>query len=313
LKELITRTIARAGSAWNTFWFEADGVEQTRLFRRLFGLVFFVFVLSRTPDLHIFYMKGGIGVGELFKDAPDFQFRRSLLHFFTSPASVWALHLALLGSLLTLSFGIFPRASACVAWVLEMSFVNRNMAVSFGVDAISTFFLFYLVFADYRSRAGNAPKDWRATIGSVAFRLSQLQICIIYMYSGLDKVKGTTWWRGEAMWYVLSNPQLTRYDFSWVSQMPILLGVATYATLFWEIYFPALIWYRKARYPLLVFGVLLHVGIGTMMILPTFGMLMILTYSFFLKPEHAAWVNGFLRKPKFVPQVPVRAADESYV
>jgi hypothetical protein len=53
--------------------------------------------------------------------------------------------------------------------------------------------------------------------------------------------------------------------------------------LFWEIYFPVLVWQPKVRKPMLFFGVLLHIGIFLFMNLPSFGFMMISLYVLFLK------------------------------
>ena len=35
---------------------------------------------------------------------------------------------------------------------------------------------------------------------NVATRLLQVHLCVIYMFGGLAKVRGETWWDGSAMW-----------------------------------------------------------------------------------------------------------------
>jgi hypothetical protein len=72
-----------------------------------------------------------------------------------------------------------------------------------------------------------------------------------------------------------------------MAQMPILITIATYATLVWEIYFPVLVWSGRVRYTWLLGGVLLHASIGIMMNLPFFALLMVGAYSVFLRKHHA--------------------------
>ena len=119
----------------------------------------------------------------------------------------------------------------------------------------------------------------------MAYRLCQIQVCIIYAFSGLKKLKGVSWWNGEAIWNSLTDPQLARWDFSWAAHFPLALAGMAYLTLAWEIYFPALIWIRPIRKPLLIMGIFLHLGIAVGLCLPFFGGLMVMTYVLFLDRE----------------------------
>src|SRR5208282_2742533 len=96
----------------------------------------------------------------------------------------------------------------------------------------------------------------------IAFRFSQIQICIIYAFSGFEKLRGIKWWQGEALWDVLANFQVARWDFTWIASFPVLIVVATYLTVLWEIYFPVLVWVRPWSRWMLLFGMVLHIGIG---------------------------------------------------
>lgn len=275
--------IASGWQAWSRFWFESDSPSRMRLFRLAFGLLIFALYLIRSLDLELYFSNEGVLPLSVVRELMPLQYRPSILHYWEGDAPLWSLHALFLLSLLSMAAGIFPRASAIVALVLHVSFIHRNMASVYGVDLISTFFLFYLCFANGREDAGSASR----TLGSMVFRLSQLQVCIIYGYSGLEKLKGGPWWKGEAIWDVLANAQLARWDFSFVSYVPLLIVLATYTTLIWEVYFPVLIWLPRFRYPMLFFGVLLHIGIGVGLSIPFFGTLMIVTYALFLEDRHA--------------------------
>jgi hypothetical protein len=180
------------------------------------------------------------------------------------------------------------------------------MAIVYGLDMISVFFLLYLSIANTRlsdERASSKDKDWSALLTSVSLRLIQIQLCIIYAYSGWEKLKGVAWWRGEAMWLVFASPQYARFELGWVSHFPLLLSAATYLTLLWEIYFPMAVWMPKLRPWLLAGGVLMHLGIGLTILIPFFSAVMISIYVTFLTEEQAKRamariVNFFYRKPQ---------------
>ncbi len=230
------------------------------------------------------YSQSGILPTTVMEQVMPMGYRISLLNWIQADWAIWTCHFALLASLASLALGLFPGLASISAFVLHVSFIHRNMASGYGIDSIATFFLLNLVIG------GGLPGSTRESLG---LRLSQLQVCIIYFYSGMEKIRGAQWWKGEAVWDVMANAQLARWDFSWISGVPLLVAVVTWSTLLWEVYFPALIWVRKLRYPMLVFGVVLHLGIGTAMSIPYFGSLMICSYALFLRREDAQRVTNY--------------------
>jgi hypothetical protein len=62
----------------------------------------------------------------------------------------------------------------------------------------------------------------------------------------------------------------------------------------WELYFPVLVWSRRTRLPMLVFGVLMHLGIAVTMMLYDFEMLFIATYGFFFKNRDFRWLGRWI-------------------
>jgi hypothetical protein len=298
-----------AWAGWNRFWFEADGAAQMRVFRVAFGLLLFGAYLIRTLDLEFYYSEGGLLNSALLPDVFPTAFRPSLFLIFPGNGFLWTANTIFLVSLLTLAFGVYPRISAVIASIIHISFLHRNMGVHFGADTMATYFLLYLCFADYRERY----KDAVAVLGSAAFRLCQIQLCVIYAYSGLQKLRGVLWWRGEGVWSVLANSQMARWDFSWMAHFPLTLTAMSYLSLFWEIYFPLLIWVKPLRYPLLVFGVLFHLGIAVSISIPFFGLIMIVFYLLFLDAAHAKGLERGLKKYLFFNQVPAQIADRFIV
>lgn len=293
------RESMRAGwSAWCRFWFEAEFEQQMRLFRRLVAWLLLFAYVQRSLDLELYFSDAGIAPLAILPEVMDLRFRHSLFGLLPSTGALWALNGVFLLSLLALAMGWAPRLAAIVALMIHVSFLHRNMAAAYGADTLSTFFFLYFCLADFRRKDAATAVDFRSILGSVAFRLCQIQICIVYFYSGLHKFKGAYWWRGEAIWGVLANSQLARFDFSWAAHFPLFFVLGTYATLLFEIYFPALIWLRPARKPLLFFGFMMHLGIGIAMNIAIFATLMIFTYSLFLDRDAAARLNRVLERAK---------------
>lgn len=273
MKSLAKDFFANAWRSWNRFWFESNRPESMALFRALFGSLLFVYILTRTPDVPYFYSEGGTLPLAQMRELLDMGARQSVFFWLSSDAALWVGHALLLMSLASLAVGFYPRVSALVAYVLHVSFVHRNMTAAYGIDSISVFFLLNLILVSARTNS-----FW----GSIAFRLCQLQVCVIYFYSGLEKLKGTHWWYGDAIWRVLANHQLAVADFSWLAPFPLLIVLSTWGTLLWEVYFPVLVWLPAWRRWMLLAGVGLHVGISLTMNIPFFGFLMMFAYAVFL-------------------------------
>ena len=132
----------------------------------------------------------------------------------------------------------------------------------------------------------------------------QIQVCVIYGYSGMEKIKGWRWWNGSALWDVLSAGNMQRWDLSFVAHMPVVIAAMVYVVLAWEIYFPVLIWVPKLRLPMLAFGVAMHIGIFLFMNLPSFGFLMMTLYLLFLSEKELqlglSGLKAWLPKRRFI-------------
>jgi hypothetical protein len=272
------------------------------LFRKLLASTLLIFYVFRSWDLELFFSDQGIAPRSVLSVLMVTDFRYSLLNVFPSTGALWFFHGAFLICLLSILAGFWVRGAAIVGTVLHLSFLHRNLGGCYGVDLIATFFLLYFCAADFR-RVQPARPDRRALLGSVAFRLCQIQVCIIYAYSGMHKLKGVNWWRGDAIWYTVANFQMTSLDFSWLAHFPLLVAVATFSTLLWELYFPVLIWVKPVKYPLMIFGVFLHLGIAITLNIPFFGALMVCTYSLFLEEDLASRVSSFLTWSPQKPRV----------
>jgi hypothetical protein len=282
---MIQQKLADLWKAWDKFWFGSNSPDKMRLFRLIFCLMLFVFYCIRSLDIDLYFSNHGIAHTDILPEIVIQKYRYSLLTLFPSDGALWFFNSVLLVSLLLLAFGVLPRLFAAIVLIVHVSFIHRNPGGTYGVDTISIFYMLFLLMADFRKSDSSRGEDLRSILGSMAYRFSQIQLCVIYFYSGVHKLKGLSWWQGDALWNVMANAQLARWDFSLLTHLPWAIVGATYGTLIFEIYFPALVWSPKTRYPLLLAGVLMHVGIGLFMNIPYFAFLMVLLYVFFLPNE----------------------------
>jgi hypothetical protein len=140
---------------------------------------------------------------------------------------------------------------------------------------------------------------------NVAIRLLQIHVCIIYLMAGLSKLLGRAWWDGTAIWMTVANfefapMQIEAYMWflEFLGRYQLLFDAFNTGgglfTLVFEIGYPFLIWRPRLRWAFLCAAILLHGGIGLLMGLKTFSLMMLVMNMAFLRKEEVAWiVNTF--------------------
>jgi hypothetical protein len=103
----------------------------------------------------------------------------------------------------------------------------------------------------------------------------QIQLCIGYFWSGLEKALGTQWWTGEAIWRALMLPTFFRYSLEWLSSAPWIPLALGWGTLILEMGYPIFIWPKRTRRAWLIGIIAMHAGIGCFLGLWLFALIMI--------------------------------------
>src|SRR5437868_14008234 len=97
----------------------------------------------------------------------------------------------------------------------------------YGMDYFAHIGLFYCIIMP-TSNAVSLPVvlGWRNSSPSIAAGLTrkmlQVQLCIVYLSSGLEKACGIEWWNGEAIWRSVTLPTFKEFDVSWIAYVPWL-------------------------------------------------------------------------------------------
>ena len=294
--KLIKDLIRNLWNGWSQFWFAPISLLNLAVFRIVFCGTLFLMYLSRQPDVTLYFTDAGI-LPKSMSSEVLLEFYRPILHFtFWSDAWVPWVHGFFVLSLLLLCLGIGGRALGLIATFLHISFLQRNYSIAFGADQISVLFLFYLSMTQSCARLSVLSMTRRFQLkyqsiefsdafSSMGYRLLQVQLCVIYAFSGFEKLKGASWWDGTALWTVMANSQMVVADFTWLSHIPILIAVIGFSTIGFEVYFTPLVWNIKTRKYILSLGVLFHAGIGVIMALYSFAFVMIAPYILFLREE----------------------------
>jgi hypothetical protein len=181
-----------------------------------------------------------------------------------------------------------------MAWLIQLIIISSSFLFSTGGDSLITFLLFLnmLVCTDGVIK----EKAVYAAVYSFAIRMLQIQLCIIYFFSGFGKILGFDWFDGNAVWFI-TNTYTSAFARRSLSLFGIhgfgyLLKVSGWIVVFMELFFPILISIRFSR--LLTFSViiLMHLFISSIMGLISFGMIMIIF-------NVVAW-GGYFYSPGFL-------------
>lgn len=288
MKNLIKRT----WEIWDRFWFGPQNLLGLAFMRILLCGTMVYLYSARLLNLSYYNDSSWIPRSLALEVMPEL-YRPLFLWAFWPDSLNLVMHVLLVVLLILLTLGIGGRWLMWMAWIIDAGFIQRNYSVNFGADIIAALFLFYMSFTQSCERLSilnffrkNKKKDFQTAdiLSSVMIRMMQVQISVIYAYTGLEKLKGVSWWDGTALWSVMANPQMTTMDFSFIRSIPWVIPVVAYLTIIFEIYFPMAVAWEKTRKSWLVMGVLFHASIAAFMGLAPFAVVMVSTYFLFLKP-----------------------------
>lgn len=186
---------------------------------------------------------------------------------------------------LCLFTGTFTRFAAAGAFVILSSLHHRNPNIVNAGDILMRIALFHL-FLMPAGAAWSMDNFFRGKLGlrirqGVApwsLRLAQIQIAVLYFFSGVEKhapfgvwladvMAGKSdphyvgdWNNGLALPWALRDVLITRVD--WFIWIPVeILVPFTLLTLLWELSFPLLLLFGITRRWALAFGYAVHMGI----------------------------------------------------
>ena len=249
----------------------------------------------------------------------------SYLYSIESPGLLYALHFAGLVVFAMLTVGWYTRVAAVLAWIITVSYVNRLIGTLFGLDQINVFIATYLMVGDsggvwsvdrwLAARRGMLPSIQPRVDTNIAIRLLQLHMCVIYLFGGIHKMRGETWWDGSALWYAFASLEYQSIDMLWTAKHRWLLATLTHVTVFWETFYCFLVWPKLTRPICIAMAVAVHAGIGLVLGMKTFGLVMIIGNLAFVYPETvaalAAWFSGLVKANSKNAARPVIAPRES--
>jgi predicted DCC family thiol-disulfide oxidoreductase YuxK len=301
LLRFMTEVFAQAGLAWSRFWFQKTPTAPLELTRIGIGVAMFTNYSLAMPYLLDFWGDDGWMLPRAALDLSD-PWQQSIFFYFSEPWQWIVFHVLFLLSCLAFTLGWHTALVKWIVLVGQISYAHRNPILTYGVDKILASLLIILCLAPIgralsldRLRTVRAAKcadlraaapPFRSRWAGACTRLMQIQMAVLFFYSGLEKIRGDEWWNGDAVWFVfVAEDMYNNFLLNLFASHYWLVNAATYGTLLIELSYPFLIWQRRTRPYLLAAAIFLHVQFGTWMGMPYFSLVMIMGHMSFVRPE----------------------------
>ena len=278
-------------SAWDRFWFQKSDPIVLCIIRVIAGAILFYTHLVWTFELEGFFSNDLLLSAEHNEIITGTNFAWSHFNWIESFALLTAMHYFALVCMFLFWVGFYTRVTSVLSLLFTISYANRAVGATFGLDQINVMLAFYCAIGpsgDMFSVDRWLRKNKEVvptSLANVSIRLAQLHLCVIYLFAGAGKLLGSTWWSGEAIWGAMANSEYQTMDLTWLAAYPYLINLITHVSLAWEASYVFLVWPKWTR-PIVIgmaFGV--HLGIGVAMGMVEFGLIMVTANLAFVSPS----------------------------
>jgi hypothetical protein len=276
--------LADWAAAWSGFWFTPSDPLPLAVIRIATGLILTWSCAVWLLDADAFFGdRGWLRPDQVWR-VNDQPWQWSGYFLASSPTMIRVVAGISLVAAILLTIGLATPLAAVVSFLGLVTAANRAPLNVFGLDDTLGMLLVPLVIGPSGARLsvdrllagpgrgrGGEPSI-RATI---ALRLLQVHLCVVYLFSGAGKLFGASWWEGTALWGAIANDRYRTLDLRGLAGHPLVVNALTLVTLWWEVSYAALVWPRLTRRLCLALAVLVHLGIGLAMGMMEFGLAMI--------------------------------------
>ena len=203
---------------------------------------------------------------------------------------LWFISLYLVVILMNI-LGVGRWFTALALLMLFYLLYQMNMFFTNAGDKMARLILTYLVFADSyqyfvlikEKTASIYVQRFRNLVSNLAALSIMIQLCVAYFTLGIAKLNDPLWQHGQATYYALSMERYTGTSLNkYLVQYKWLNVLSNYAVMLFELGFPLLIWFKKLRKPLILFGLVFHLCIYIFMMIYGFQIVFLMAYGLFL-------------------------------
>ena len=216
---------------------------------------------------------------------------------------IWLIVIVFLG------LGLFTRPMAIANWLfvvlIPAGFESFHYHIDYVATAVGFLFIFLPIsrgFSLDRLRIklkaageGRTVEPQADTSELVYYALIFMGLGFVYFDSVFHKFASPMWVDGLGVWQPASLPMASWLDFSFLLNQSWMMYAAGYTTLVFETVFIFLVWFKWARWPLIVVGLGLHLGIVIVFPIPGFGMICLIVYILLVPAAFYASVGRRLR------------------
>ena len=247
------------------------------VFQKLVYIWFIGYALHSFPILSLFYGQDAIMMPRIQQGSGVIGNFIYLLNYLRSYYTlVFTIHFI---SLLFSVFGllkVFPKVMVVITgWMLYYGCIPAYN----GGYLLMMSFAFFMLFMSPKSRKQSAFQ-----MSNLAYLACMLQVCLVYVIAGGYKLTGVSWLSGDAVSRVLYlSAFVSEAKRDWLLNFPIVLSFCTYVSLFYQVAFPLLVWFKKLKPIVLTLGLTFHLGLAIVLNLWDFGLAMIFSYVLFVR------------------------------
>ena len=306
---------------WQRFWFQDKSTSPLEIARIGLGAAMLLHYGLASPNLFTFWGDSGwLPRAMLVQQLTD-PWVQSVFFYFTASWQWVAFHALFLFCCAALTAG---WRTSWVKWVVligHISYANRNPSMTYGVHAILACLLLIMCFAPigralsldrvrevWTAKRKNLDADPLAFTSPWAFactRLMQIQMAVLFFFSGAQKLRGDEWWTGDAVWKIFTFEEYyNSFILDLLASQYWLANVATYGTVLIELAYPFLIWQRRTRPYMLVAAIFLHLHFALLLNLYFFSFVMIMGHMSFLRwswlARQGAWWKHMMGRMEMI-------------
>ena len=293
---------------FDSFFFKEDYVYNLAIFRILFVGLVFAYTLFEIGNVNDFYGPDAV-VSLATMRAKFHQPQLNLFQIFNDSYLVTYLIYGLtLISLLMSLIGFKTSLFLLLSFIGISSLQMRNIWILSSADVLVRSVFFILLFSPcYRvfsfdaslERKNGRPYSQKAT--QWTWRLLQIQVSVVYLWTCWHKLKGETWFDGSAVYYATRLDTMKNVTIPVFMDSKVILSLATWSTLVIEFGLGFFVWFKETRKWFIFAGIGLHLGIEVLMAIPFFEWLMIvLLTAFFTPKEYVSFVHQLQQRIKAV-------------
>lgn len=307
--------MSRLIGVWNNFWFEQVSPAPVCLYRIFFGLLMIATGLVWFAELDTYFgVRGWLTIETAKRLAPGGE--RFSLFFLLPQTSETVVVLFALYMLfaIAVTVGFYTRISLIIFYILLMSFQFRDFLILNGGDTILRVSCFLLILSpcgkmfSFDARRKSFKEQWEIKDFIWVQRLLQLEITAIYFQTMVAKIQGEVWHNGTAVYYVSRNEAFAKFPVPFLFDQLWTCQLLSWGTLLIETAMFSLVWVPKLRYPVLLAGFLLHLGIDWSMNILFFQNVMMALYINFVRADDIKkYLEWLMRRISGVRQARVQA------